>query len=241
MIQEAGPARIPSGGALQRTVIDQLGRRVVSGHWPPGTLLRMDELAAEIGISRSVMREAIGALTTLGLVHSRKRRGTKVLGATSWNAFSPDVIGWRLDDPAQRDEQFRSLVELRSAVEPQAARLAALRADRELSTEMVGLATDMVTALESGDMDELVRADLVFHLLLLRGSGNALFAGLGQILTEILSGKHRPELMPIRPDEQATRRHLDLARAIAAQDPDSAMTACLDIVNRSAEELHARL
>lgn len=229
-----------AGETLQRGVIEQLGRKIVTGQWPAGSVLRMDTLATQLGISRSVVREAVGVLSTLGLVRSRKHRGTTVLASSKWNAFAPDIIAWRLDDPAQRDEQFRSLVELRSAVEPLAAQLAAHRIDPQAAAEMVEIATAMVDTGIAGQIAAFVEADLIFHRLLLQASGNALFASLDQILAEILAGKHRLGLMPITTDPVATRRHLELAQAIAAHDATTAMTACSYIVQQSAQELHAR-
>lgn len=233
----AQPTPSPSGGLLQREVIEQLGKQIVTGRWPGGTVLRMDELADQLDVSRSVIREAMSALSGNGLVQSRKHRGTVVQDPSLWNAFAPDVIAWRLDDPAQRDEQFRSLVELRTAVEPQAARLAAERIDSDRAAEMIRLAARMVESGSMGKVDEFVEADVVFHRLLLQSSGNPLFASLEQILNEILAGKYRLGLMPIIPDPQASHRHLELATAIASGDAPTAVTACLEIVVQSAEEL----
>jgi len=236
-VSAAQPTPSPSGGLLQREVIEQLGKQIVTGRWPGGTVLRMDELADQLDVSRSVIREAMSALSGNGLVQSRKHRGTVVQDPSLWNAFAPDVIAWRLDDPAQRDEQFRSLVELRTAVEPQAARLAAERIDSDRAAEMIRLAARMVESGSMGKVDEFVEADVVFHRLLLQSSGNPLFASLEQILNEILAGKYRLGLMPIIPDPQASHRHLELATAIASGDAPTAVTACLEIVVQSAEEL----
>ncbi len=56
----AQPTPSPSGGLLQREVIEQLGKQIVTGRWPGGTVLRMDELADQLDVSRSVIREAGG-------------------------------------------------------------------------------------------------------------------------------------------------------------------------------------
>ncbi len=230
----------PSGGLLQREVVERLGSNIVTGMWPTGTVLHMDDLADQLGVSRSVIREAIGVLAENGLVHSRKHRGTVVQHHSSWNALASDVISWRLNDPAQRAAQFRSLVELRSAIEPHAAWLAAQRVDADQAEQLVGLATRMVGSGTAGNVDDFVAADLIFHRLVLQASGNPLFLSLEQILNEILAGKYRLGLMPVAPDAAASQHHLDLAEAIAAHDSSGAAEACRFIVQQSADELSAR-
>ncbi|WIY84173.1 FCD domain-containing protein [Propionimicrobium sp. PCR01-08-3] len=218
-------------------MVERLGREIVTSRYSSGTVLRMDELAGDFGVSRSVIREAISVLAGSGLVQSRKHRGTVVQERKMWNALAPDVISWHLDDPAQRDAQFRALVELRTAIEPPAAYLAALHIEPDQAKQLIQLATVMVNAGEAGRIDTFVDADLVFHSLVLQGSGNPLFASLEQILNEILAGKYRLGLMPIVPDPVASRRHLELAEAIASHDADSAGKACRFIVQQSADEL----
>lgn len=147
------------------------------------------------------------------------------------------MIAWRLDDPAQRDEQFRSLVELRTAVEPQAARLAAERIDSDRAAEMIRLAARMVESVRWARSTSSSKPTWSSTDCCCKSSGNPLFASLEQILNEILAGKYRLGLMPIIPDPQASHRHLELATAIASGDAPTAVTACLDIVLQSAEEL----
>ncbi|MGO4596631.1 FadR/GntR family transcriptional regulator, partial [Terrabacter sp. 2RAF25] len=70
--------------ALHASVLDTLGRQVVSGDLAPGTVLRIDQLDERYGVSRSVVREAIRVLDSMGLVEARKRVGVRVLPSTSW-------------------------------------------------------------------------------------------------------------------------------------------------------------
>ncbi|MDO5672544.1 MAG: FadR/GntR family transcriptional regulator [Actinomycetaceae bacterium] len=232
------PPGTPPGGSLQRTIIERFGRSVISGQWEAGTVLNMDDLALEHGVSRSVIREAVGVLTNYGLLESRKRRGTIVLESSAWNAFAPDVIAWRLDDPQQRDEQFRSLVELRMAIEPVAAYLAAYRIDPEQGKQLISVAEKMIELGASGRLDRFLEADLLFHQILLQGSNNDLFLTLNMFIEEILAGRHRLGRMPFRTDPGATDQHLVLAKAIAHGDPLAARAACTYIVEQAAEELN---
>lgn len=71
---------------MQQRVVDELGRRIVGGAWEPGVPLPVeDALAAEIGVSRGVLREAVKALAAKGMLHVRPRTGTRVLSPEHWN------------------------------------------------------------------------------------------------------------------------------------------------------------
>src|SRR5689334_19420375 len=103
--------------------LDRLGQEIVSGTLPVDAVVRIDQLDERFGVSRSVVREAIRVLSSMGLVETRRRLGVRVLPSTHWNVFDPRVIRWRLDGPGRAD-QLVSLGELRRGVEPVAAELA---------------------------------------------------------------------------------------------------------------------
>ena len=101
-----------------------LGEEIVGGALPPGHVVNLAELAERFSRSRTVVREAVRVLESLGLVVSQRRVGVTVQPSTAWSVLSPQVIAWRLASDA-REEQLRSLTQLRQAVEPAAARAAA--------------------------------------------------------------------------------------------------------------------
>ena len=110
--------------SLHTRVLDDVGNSIVDGTYPAGSIIRSDEIGQRLGVSRSVAREAVRVLQSIGLVESVKRLGIRVLPHSSWNAYDPTLIRWRLAG-AGRAAQLRSLTELRAAVEPMAAELAA--------------------------------------------------------------------------------------------------------------------
>jgi DNA-binding FadR family transcriptional regulator len=121
--------RYPRRGAHGETVYE-IGRRIVGGELKPGDLLPEGELIAELDISRTVLREAIKVLGAKGLVEARPRIGTKVSPRSHWRLMDPDVLAWQTEYGF--DELFlRNLAEVRSLIEPGAARLAAERASEE--------------------------------------------------------------------------------------------------------------
>ncbi len=110
--------------ASHGSVLDALGLRIASGRLAPGEVRTLADLEAEYGVSRTVVREAVRVLEALGMLASRRRVGLTVTPVTSWSALDTRLIGWQLASP-QRDHQIVVVNELRSAVEPIAARLAA--------------------------------------------------------------------------------------------------------------------
>lgn len=226
---------------LHAHLIDSLGCRIVDGSLNCGQILSIDELAVSFGVSRPVVREAIGVLGSLGLVESRRRRGTEVLPAERWSSLSPQVIRWRFEDPRQRSGQFRCLLELRQAVEPPAAALACQRRDELEATRLQDLAGRMSSAGRAEQLDAFRSLDLEFHRVLLRMSGNQMFADLSGVVDEIIHAKHRFNLIPPRPDSRAMWLHVELADAVSRGEPLVAQAADRELVEQSGAELMAVL
>lgn len=87
------------GRGLHGRVLDALGPAITAGEYPPGSVLRTDELAQRFDVSRSVMREAVRVLESMHLVESRRRVGVTVRPKAEWNVYDPQVIRWRLVAP----------------------------------------------------------------------------------------------------------------------------------------------
>src|SRR6201991_5010859 len=138
---------------LHTHVLDSLGLAITAGEYPPGSVLRTDELAQRFDVSRSVMREAVRVLESMHLVESRRRVGVTVLPAAEWNVYDPQVIRWRLAG-TDRPRQLRSLTVLRSAIEPVAASLAAARATPEQCAALTEQALGMVATSRGGRLED---------------------------------------------------------------------------------------
>ena len=79
-------------GALHGNLLTALGTSIVSGEYPPGQVLTLDGVGARHGVSRSVAREAIRVLESMGMVESRRRVGITIQPAHKWNVFDPRLI-----------------------------------------------------------------------------------------------------------------------------------------------------
>lgn len=192
-----------------RSVVDQLGRAIVKGSLGPALPVE-DELAASLGVSRGALREAMRALTAKGLIEVRPRTGTRVRDPREWNRLDPDVIAWWW--AADPDAVFGHVQQLRALLEPAAAAWAAERADPGTTAALRDAATRMVRG------DDVLRADVDFHLGLLRMTGNPLLGSVGAALAAVFHPVFECTAAAGR-GADAAALHLELADAVAAGDP----------------------
>ncbi|MDF2145274.1 FadR/GntR family transcriptional regulator [Knoellia sp. p5-6-4] len=223
---------------LHAQVLDQIGLSICGGELRPGAVLYIDDLVEKHAVSRSVVREVLRVLSSMGMVASRRRIGTIIQPSSAWNVYDPQVIRWRLASEG-RLGQLRSITELRGAVEPEAARLAAERATPGDASTLVGLAARMWAAGQGEDEEEFLALDIEFHRLVLASSGNEMFLKLHELVAEVLTGRHHYGLMPHHPHEEALQLHADVASAIQRHDGDRARAAMLRIMEQAMDEMKA--
>lgn len=221
-------ARVLLVSTAHRTVLAEVGPRIVRGDLPEGTILTLDRLGETYGVSRTVAREVVQVLVSMGLVESRRRTGIRILPREDWDDYDPAVIRWRLEGD-DRVRHLHQLGELRAAVEPASAALAARHADDDQRAEIVRIAEQMETSGAAGDLRTFLEQDVAFHRLLLRASGNVMFAGLGDVVEEVLRGRTDHDLMPPEPKPEARRLHHAVAEAVAGGEPDAARRAMTEI------------
>ncbi|MFC7504619.1 FadR/GntR family transcriptional regulator [Nocardioides sp. CPCC 206347] len=220
--------------ALHDNVLDALGQRIVSGTLAAGTVLTLDTIDSEYDVSRSVSREAVRVLASMGMVASRQRVGLTVQPRTSWQVFDPRLIRWRLESD-DRVAQLRSLGELRSGFEPVAAGLAAIRATPEQCGALSAAASDMVVHGRSGDLEAFLEADVLFHQIVLEASGNEMLAALDGVVAEVLTGRTHHHLMPTNPKDEAIDLHVEVARAVRSGDATAARAAMAAIIEEATD------
>ena len=235
----AGPLATPGPSVstgLHAKVLDEVGSAIADGTLAAGRVIQIEELEERYGVSRSVVREAVRVLASMGLVAMRRRIGVQILPPAEWNLYDPQVIRWRLASSG-RFAQLRSLNELRAAVEPEAARLAALRAPQTATAEIMTLAGELWAAGHDTDSERFLPLDIEFHRCILEASGNEMFATLHPLVAEVLSGRTHLGLMPERPHANALQLHMDVAVAIQRSRPDEAHDAMRAIMTRTMSEV----
>lgn len=221
---------------LHARVLESLGPAITAGEYPPGSVLRTDELSQEFAVSRSVMREAVRVLESMHLVESRRRVGVTVRPTAEWNVYDPQVIRWRLAG-ADRPRQLRSLTVLRSAVELVAAALAAKHATAAQCAALTECAIGMVATSRGQRLEEYLRHDVEFHRIVLNASGNEMFARLGDVVAEVLTGRTHHQVMFEDPDPAAVTLHVKVAEAVREGDAARAEELTREITLGALEEL----
>lgn len=219
---ERQPMRAAGGMArVHDMIVSTLGRQIVSGHFAPETALGSEiELGQLYSASRTAMREALKILSSKGLIDSRPKVGTVVGARSNWNMMDPMVLGWALEDTQQSAKVMEDLYILRRAIEPVAARLAAVNHEEEDYHAIRRALRAMATYVDHRDKAE---QDLAFHIAILRATGNDLFLSLGELISVGLRHIFRAgfDATPDEDDRWITR-HRRVADAIHARDPDSA-------------------
>lgn len=214
------------GRNLTHRMLDTLGRAIVTGRYEQRPFPTEAEIAKAHAVSRSVTREAVKMLTAKGLVSARPRQGTIVQPPGSWNLFDPDVLRWTLERKFSV-ELLRHFNQLRIAIEPEAAALAARyheQADLRLIRE--GLAR--MAAAEAGQDDPL-DADIAFHVAVLQASKNPFYMQFRAMVATALQTSIR-FTNRIKGRAASVADHAAVADAIEARDPEAARTAMARII-----------
>jgi len=130
---------------LNRLVAREIFQAIASGHFPVGSILPNEhQLSADLGVSRTALREAIKGLASKGLVETRRKRGTMVLDRSRWDMLNAEVIAWsRKLGSARVSEELWAAI---SSTQPAMAAEAAGRRHAGRVAEAVRSFTDAGTA-----------------------------------------------------------------------------------------------
>jgi DNA-binding FadR family transcriptional regulator len=213
---------------LTEEIVESVGREIASGHIAEGAPLNTEALMSRFDVSRTAMREAIKVLESMGLIDMKRRTGLRVRPIREWNLLDPRIIRWRLGRP-DRTEILRSVTELREAVEPVAARIAAQNAQESLRDQLGREVDAMDKAMRDGNPRDFLDADLRFHDMLLVMSGNELFFSLSRSVRGALEGQTEAGVLPVYDAVHTIDLHRAIAQAIAVADPAAAEAAARDL------------
>jgi DNA-binding FadR family transcriptional regulator len=215
--------------------VEQIGARIVQGDFLPGEALpNADDSSEMLGVSRTVLREAIKVLAGKGLVESRPKTGTRVRPRSDWNFLDPDVLSWRYSGTINPDD-VTALFELRRAIEPMSAALAAQRATAEQIAELNAALVEMEEF--SDDGDRFAKPDLVFHQTILRMTGNELIGSLAALIETALVMSFRLSNDNPGGQRHSMPLHRDVAEKIAAGDEPGAEKALLILIDNAEKDV----
>lgn len=213
-----------------------IGIDIIVGRYAEGARLPGDaDLTAMFGVSRPVLRESVKTLVAKGLLSTKARVGTVVRGREAWNMFDADVLAWHLD--AGIDRRFLDdLAEIRLAVEPRAA---ALAASRRSVSDIAELRRGMERMRhEPSDSVGFADGDLALHLAVANASGNLFMRSIGSVIEAALRASFL-QSAPVEPRDRETvlLQHQRIVDAIAQQDAEAAALAMTEVIHNGLSRL----
>ena len=186
------------------------------------------ELATELGVSRTVVREAMRSLQAQGLLEKSQGKRARLKSAGS------QAVAQSLEIMLLRTRgSLLHLMEVRRALEVEIAMLATERATPD---QIQGLYAAVETQRSVPTLEESVQADVLFHRLLAEATGNRLF----ELLLESVSGVLHETVwrtLPKSGPQPAIDGHLKIADAVAHRDREAARAAMLEHMNCAEGEL----
>lgn len=217
---------------LAERVMARLGADIRGGRIAPGARLPTEqELSTTMGVSRTVVREAVAALRADGLVVTRRGSGAYVVD-------NPTASPFRIVAPQiGRIEDVLDIMELRLAVEVEAAALAADRADRKRVAAVRAALREIDRALRGGE--GAVAEDFAFHRAIAEATGNAQFPRFLAFLGSHVIPRQSVRLSADTPAERRAYleriqgEHARIVAGIAAGDTVEARRAMRDHLTRS--------
>jgi DNA-binding FadR family transcriptional regulator len=218
----------PTNPGRFNAILDDVGLAIVRGELEVGHRTTVDGIAARTGASRSIAREATRVLVSIGLVTARRRVGLQVAPETKWDTLDVQVVRWRLASAA-REDQLRELLELRLAIEPEAARLAAVRCTEDQAEKLWQVVAQLRSAGNTRDSTAFLNADRDLHGLILTLSGNSMFSRLHSVVDEALRERTPRELAAWGMADPDVALHEEMVSAIVARLPQRASAAMAQI------------
>ena len=215
--------------------VDMLGEAIVAGRYAVGAAVPPEPiLGEELGVSRTVVREAVKSLVAKGLLSTGPKVGTRVMPSDHWNWFDPDVIAWQAKAGLNADF-LRDLQDLRRVVEPAAVRLAAQRATDKEIAEIEAAFAGMRRAVEEGG--DYVTYDLRFHQGLLKACRNRMLVQMSKALGALLRTSF--EISTSRKDgpRSSLPLHRAVLDAVIARNPERAERAILVLIDGAHEDI----
>ena len=241
----AKPAASPAKRSeVERNLSDQvaavLGREIVRGLHPPGAQLpNAEEMCARFQVSRTALREAYSLLSAKALISARPKRGTRVRPREEWNLFDPEVLAWHMQSEPTA-AFIGDLFVLRQMVEPAAAALAA-KSKSKVTVDLIASAFARMERFKDG-ANELIDADLDFHMSILGATGNPFLTALGALIHASLQCAFRYSWEgAARIHDSRLRQHGDILDAIRAGAPDAAREAMQVLLADSLDDVRAFL
>ncbi len=202
------------------SAVEALGTRIASGEWPVGTRIPPEPALVELlGVGRNTVREAVQSLVHGGLLERRQGSGTYVVSSSEL-AVS---IGREIAAARQRD-----VVEVRRALEVEAARLASRRRTATDAASLMAHRDARAQAYHEGQIDMMVDADLALHRAIVKTAANPVLLSLYENLIDAIGENIRFNFVT---DTHGADAHDGLIEAIVAGNDAKAVEETSDYLS----------
>ena len=219
---------------LATEIARRLVEFILSGQVEPGTRMPSERALAEaFGVGRSAMREALKALSLIGLVEVRQGDGTYLRKADS--ALLPELIEWGL---LLGEQRTMDLVEARQEIE---VIIAGLAARRRSEADLADLRMILARMDAAPDVMAFVDADVQFHLRLADACGNSALRDIHASVQALLRTWITRVLTASGDSVPSYQEHVPIVAAVAAQDAPAAQTAMAVHMSSAAGRLRTTL
>jgi GntR family transcriptional repressor for pyruvate dehydrogenase complex len=205
---------------LSDAVIREIRSMITSGELNEGDKLpNQSEFSARLGVSRTVLREALQSLSDIGVVEQRPKSGT-IIRSTA------PLTGSKLfhSQLHEHPQETLDLLEARRYVEAGSAELAAEKATSEQIQKLEGLCDDMKQLAEAGDFETYGQKNVAFHFLIAEASQNSFMTLLLSTVRRYMETWILINEVPLFM-ERSLASHRKILLAIKGRDPDGAKQA----------------
>ncbi len=200
---------------LREIVYEELKRQILVGEIAPGTRMMEVELADVMGVSRTPVREAIRKLEKEGLVTIEPRKG-----AYASNISIKDMV---------------DVLEVRQGLEGMAAAIASGRITEKQKTDLLNIVEKYKAAVESANIEEIIKYDEEFHSMIIAISGNKTLMQVFSTVQELALRFRYIYYDDFNRYESMPREHQLIEEAIMSGDAEKARVAAGDHVSKLKE------
>ena len=206
-----------SRNSLASQVAELIQKRINKEKLQPGDTLGTElKFATELGVSRNIVREAIGRLRALGIVEGKQRTGLVVGQTDPVYLFDQGLPLFLVNEPVNISE----LAKLRYVLEMGAIDLAVQNAGSEQIKKMKELADQMTKMQKQGKHKQTNILEAQFHTLILRSTGSELLARMHVVVSRYFSGVSKQIADYDSMDEKSVLEHQQIADAFQRRDID---------------------
>ncbi|PPF10276.1 GntR family transcriptional regulator [Rathayibacter rathayi] len=226
--------------SLVTTVADAVLDDIVAGVVPIGSELPSEAaLAAQHDVSRVTMREALKRLQGLGVLDVRRGKRGVVAPTSAWTDLEPILRVTAFGaDPGLTELQ---LIEVREMIESGAAALAAARCSAKDLAELERMLRRMRTAHEESDVGAFVEADIAFHDVILRATGNVFVGVVLAPLSRVMREKRAQTSAVDAIQAHAIQQHTRVLAALRSGDAEASRTAMSAHMRQTADDFRAHV